>query len=401
MKRLEEKVNHLLSRRVVEIFPDRKQLRQQLESGQKLRLYFGVDPSSPTIHLGHAVVLKKLRQFQELGHEVILLIGDFTGRIGDPSGRTAERKPLTHAQVLENAQTYQEQAAKVLSFQGTNPAKVKFNSAWLDELTFKDVIGLTSHFTVQQMLERDMFQTRLSEGKPIGLHEFLYPVMQGYDSVVMDVDLEIGGTDQTFNMLAGRTLMAALKQKEKFVLTVPLLEGLDGRKMSKSFGNVIGVTEKPQDMFGKVMSIRDELIIKYFTLVTEVSEEEIKRLEAQLNLKEVNPMELKKKLAFEIVKEFHSEKEAHEAAKEFEKVFQKAEIPTEMPEIKVTENKVPLLDLLVISNLVVSRTEGRRLIEQGGVEINQHKVTTPNETIDLNEPVILRIGKRKFLRVKA
>ncbi|MCL5411370.1 MAG: tyrosine--tRNA ligase [Patescibacteria group bacterium] len=399
MKEISEKIDQLLTRRVVEVLPSRELFRQELKSGKKISLYIGVDPSSPIIHIGHAVALKKLREFQELGHHVILLIGDFTGRIGDPSGRTVERKPLTHPEVLENAKTYKEQAAKILDFNGKNPVEIKFNGEWLDKLTFKDVIQVAAHFTVQQMIERDMFQTRLAEGKPIGLHEFLYPLMQGYDSVAMNVDLEVGGTDQTFNMMAGRALMSNFRHKEKFVLTVPLLEGLDGRKMSKSYGNVIGLDEKPEEMYGKVMSLKDELIIKYFDLVTDVPQEEVAKMATQLKLEAVNPMELKKNLAFQIVKEFHSEEEAKKASAEFEKVFQKSEVPTEIAEVEIKKEKLSLIDLLIETKLSISRSEARRLIEQGGVEVNQKKIINPFEEISVEPGLVLRAGKRNFVRV--
>ena len=273
-----EQLYNLLNRAVEDVIV-REELAKRLEKGERLRVYHGIDPTGPLLHIGHAVTLRKLRQFQDLGHEVILLIGDFTAQIGDPTGRTTERVPLTPEQVKENAKNYQKQAAKILDFKSKeNPVQVRFNSDWLAKLSFKEVVQLAMQFTVQQMIERDMFQVRLKDNKPIGLHEFLYPLMQGYDSVAMDVDLEVGGSDQLFNMLAGRDLIRNLKNKSKCVLTTPLLEGLDGRKMSKTYGNFVAVTDEPNDMFGKVMSLRDELITRYFEICTDVSKMEINKI---------------------------------------------------------------------------------------------------------------------------
>ncbi|MHB9090121.1 MAG: tyrosine--tRNA ligase, partial [Chloroflexota bacterium] len=290
-------IEHLLTRGISEVIP-LDEAERRLRAGEKVRIYIGIDPTSRVIHLGHAVSLRKLREFQKLGHKVVFLIGDFTGRIGDPTDRTAARVQLTREQVQENATSYIEQAGKILDLHSPeNPIEIRYNGDWWDNLTARDMIELAANFTVQQMLQRDMFQRRLEENKPIGLHEFLYPLLQGYDSVALDVDAEIGGTDQTFNMLAGRTLVRALKEKDKFVVTVPLLEGTDGRKMSKSFGNVIGVTDPPYDMFARVMSLKDELIVRYFDLCTDTSETELEKIARQLAAGSVNPMDLKKRLA--------------------------------------------------------------------------------------------------------
>ncbi len=293
--------DEITTRNIDTIYPSKKALIEKLSGKQKLKIYLGIDPSSTKIHLGNAIALRKLREFQNLGHKIILLIGDFTGMIGDPTDRNAARKPLTREEVLVNAADYKQQAEKILNFSGKNPAEVRYNSHWLSKLTFEEIIKLTAHFTVQQMLERDMFQKRLTENKPIGLHEFLYPLMQGYDSVAMDVDIEIGGSDQTFNMLVGRQLLRDLNGKEKFVITLPLLEGTDGRKMSKSFNNSIDLTDTPNDIYGKIMSLKDDLILKFFEMTTEIPIGELKAIRNKF--KENNPINLKKKLAFTIVEQ--------------------------------------------------------------------------------------------------
>src|SRR3990172_6053858 len=284
--------DELLTRNVSTIYPNKEAFLKRLGSNTKLKIYLGIDPSSPKIHLGNAIALRKLAEFQNLGHKIILLIGDFTGMIGDPTDRNSARQPLTREQVLENSKSYRRQAEKILNFKGKNPAEIVYNSTWLSKLNFEEVIKLAGHFTIQQLLERDMFQERLKNNKPIGLHEFLYPLMQGYDSVAMDVDLEVGGSDQTFNMLIGRELQRELHGKEKFVLTLPLLEGTDGRKMSKSFGNTIDIDEIPENMFGKLMGIKDELIWKYFEMCTDLDTQTLKRL--RKNSEKENPIDLKK-----------------------------------------------------------------------------------------------------------
>ncbi len=390
----------LLERGVSEIIP-RDELERRLLAGEKLRIYYGVDPTSPQIHLGHAVCLRKLRQFQDLGHKVILLIGDFTGRIGDPTDRSATRVQLTHEQVLENARTYREQAAKILDFESeTNPVEVRYNGEWWDNMTARHMIELAAIFTVQQMLDREMFQRRLAENRPIGLHEFLYPLLQGYDSVALDVDAELGGTDQTFNMLAGRTLMRALRGKEKIVIACPLLEGTDGRKMSKTFDNIIGVTDPPEEMYGRVMSLRDDLIVRYFELCTDVPDEELRRIEEDLDSSRVNPMEVKKRLAREIVALYHGPEAARKAEDHFERVFQRRQLPEEIPVVEVEPGESRgLVDLLVETGLASSRSEARRLIQQGGVSVDGQKVTDVYAEVPLKDGMVLRAGKRRFLRI--
>lgn len=381
----------LLSRNVEEILPSRAAFEKRLKAGP-IKIYFGVDPTSHLIHIGNAVALWKLREFQEAGHKVILLIGDFTGMIGDPTGRDTLRVKLTREEVLKNAKTYQQQAEKILNFSGKNPASLVFNSSWLAKLSFKEIINLASHFTAQQMLERDFFQIRIREKKPIFLHEFLYPLMQGYDSVAMDVDAEIGGTDQTFNMLVGRTLVKAFREKEKFVISTPLLPGLDGRKMSKSFGNFIAITEKPGEMFGKVMSLHDKLISTYFKLATKLSQQEIKSIIS------LPPMDAKKRLAYEIVAIYHGQDLADKARREFEDVFQKGKSPQRIPMYKTRAGSLDLVDVLAKTKLVKSRSEARRLILQGGVEWEGKKIA--ETTLHVASNGTLKVGKYRFLQIK-
>jgi tyrosyl-tRNA synthetase len=393
-------LHRLLERGVSEIIP-RDELERRLLAGEKLRIYYGVDPTSPQIHLGHAVCLRKLRQFQDLGHKVILLIGDFTGRIGDPTDRSATRVQLTHDQVLENARTYRDQAAKILDFESkTNPVEVRYNGEWWDNMTARHMIELAAIFTVQQMLERDMFQRRLAENRPIGLHEFLYPLLQGYDSVAMDVDAELGGTDQTFNMLAGRTLMRVLRGKEKIVIACPLLEGTDGRKMSKTFDNIIAVTDPPEEMYGRVMSLRDDLIIRYFELCTDVPDDELKQIEEALFSSRINPMEVKKRLAREIVTLYHGAEAAKKAEAHFERVFQRRQLPEEMPvvEVQPAESR-GLVELLVETGLASSKSEARRLIQQGGISVDGQKITDIYAEIPLKDGIVLRAGRRRFVKI--
>lgn len=382
------------------IYPSHKSLEKALGAGKKLRIYNGIDPSSPDIHLGNAISLWKMRRFQDLGHKTILLIGDFTGRIGDPSDKKAMRTQLSHQQVLQNARTYRKQAAKILDFESkANPCEIKFNSKWLDKLSNKEVVELSSHFTVQQLIERDLFQKRLKEKKAIGLHEFLYPLYQGYDSVAMDIDMEIGGDDQTFNMLAGRDLVKIYKNKEKFVLTIPLLEGIDGRKMSKSWANVVNITDSADDMFGKLMSLPDSLIIRYFTLCTEVSLKEIGRLEKDLKSGRINPKDAKAKLAEEIVSIYYGRKIARIAGKEFESVFKEKKLPKIIAKVKIKEKKLNILDLLVKTKLASSKSEAKRLVLQGGVKVDGRIEGDWHKAIEIKRNRVLRVGKRKFIRL--
>ena len=400
VRREPDAIERLLERGIAEIIP-RDEMERYLRAGGKIRIYIGIDPTSAVIHIGHAVALRKLREFQQLGHKVVLLIGDFTGRIGDPTDKSAMRVQLTVEQVRENAASYIEQASKILDIDSpTNPVEVRYNGEWWDNLSSRDMIELAANFTVQQMIQRDMFQRRLEENKPIGLHEFLYPLLQGYDSVALDVNAEIGGTDQIFNMLAGRTLLRALKDKEKFVVAVPLLEGTDGRKMSKSFGNVIGVQDPPYDMFGKLMSLKDELIIRYFELATDVPESEIAQMARLLEEKAVNPMDLKKRLAREIVALYHSVEEAEAAEARFAREVQQREVPEDVPEVALPRaGKWPVVDLLLALRLAGSKGEAKRLVEQGSVQVNGAKVSDPRAEVTVEPGAIVRSRRRQFARV--
>ena len=400
LRREPDAIERLLTRGVAEVIPF-EETERRLRAGEKIRIYIGIDPTSRVIHLGHAVALRKLREFQQLGHKVVFLIGDFTGRIGDPTDRSAARVQLTREQVADNAASYIEQAGKILDIHSpTNPIEIRYNGEWWDNLTARDMIELAAYFTVQQMIQRDMFQRRLEENKPIGLHEFLYPLLQGYDSVALNVDAEIGGTDQTFNMLAGRTLVRAIQNRDKFVVTVPLLEGTDGRKMSKSFGNVIGVTDPPFDMYGRLMSIKDELIVRYVELATDVPESEIDRIRRQLDEGTVNPMDVKKRLAWEVVAFYHGPEAAAEAAARFVREVQQREIPEEVPSASLPRGgKWPIVELLVALGLAASKGEAKRLVEQGSVQVDGARVADPRATVDVSEGTIVRSRRRRFARV--
>ncbi|MFZ5845367.1 MAG: tyrosine--tRNA ligase [Patescibacteria group bacterium] len=394
-----DKIEELLARGVEKIYPSREALEKVLRSGKKLRLYQGFDPSGPQLHIGHAVALRKLRQFQELGHKVIFLIGDFTGLIGDPAGKGSQRRRMTREEVLANAKDYQLQATKILRFDGDNPVEIKFNSEWLAKLTFADVLDLAGHFTVQQMLERDMFQDRLKRKDDIGLHEFLYPLMQGYDSVAMEVDLELGGTDQTFNMLAGRKLVSQILHKEKFVMTVPLLTDAKGVKIGKTEGNVIGLTDPPNEFYGKIMSLGDEAIIPCFTLLSDVPLEDIEEMKKKIKAGE-NPMVFKKRLAFELTRQFNSEDVARQAQGEFERVFQERQVPGESTiAFETKQIEWNPLDLLIATNLAASKSEAKRLIEQKAVELNNSLITSHLSPLTLSDGAIIKVGKKKFLKI--
>jgi tyrosyl-tRNA synthetase len=391
----EAKIERLLSRGVENVYPTKEKLREVLMSGKRLRLYNGIDPTAPFLHIGHAMQLRKLREFQELGHEVIMLIGSFTAMIGDPTDKLATRKQLTKQEVLANAATYKKQASKILKFSGPNAAKLMFNDKWLAKMSFEDVIGLASHFTVQQMMERDMFKKRAEEQKPIGIHEFMYPLMQGYDSVAMDVDLEVGGNDQTFNMLAGRTLLREMKQKEKFVLAISLLTNSEGKKMSKSEGGVIALTDAPEDMFGKIMSMDDSMIVPYFELATDATQDQIDAVKKAL-ADGVNPRDIKMNLAERVTGMYHSGAKAKAAKKHFQQVFTKKEMPDEMREVR-PEAGWTLVGALVALGFATSNNEARRLIEQGAVSLDGEKVLDPNRSM-AGVTGVLRCGKLKFAR---
>lgn len=392
-----KKVEEALTRGVENIYPNREALEKVLISGKKLRIYNGIDPTGK-LHLGHLVVLGKLRQFQDLGHEIIVLIGDFTATIGDPTGKDAARKPLSRAQVSKNAKNYKKQIGRILDLTKSN-IRFLHNEKWTNKLKPKDMLELASNFTVAGLLERDMFQERIKTGRDIRVHEFLYPIFQAYDSVTMDVDLEIGGNDQTFNMLAGRTLMKKLKNKEKFVLTTKLLVDAEGKKMGKTEGNMIDLDEKPREMYGKIMNWPDSLIILGFELCTDVPLKEIKEISEQIKQGGINPREAKAKLAREVVALCHNKEKAKRVEKEFNKVFQKKELPSQIPEVGLKESPLAILDLLVKTKLVSSKSEAKRLILQKGVRIDGQVQADWQKVIEIKKGQVLQVGKRRFVKI--
>ncbi len=390
----------LLRRGAAEIFNEAElseKLAEAAKQQRQLRIKLGLDPTSPDIHLGHTVVLRKMRQFQDLGHKAVLIIGDYTARIGDPSGQNTTRPMLSSEQIEENAKTYLEQAGKILD---TSEAKleIRHNSEWLAELRLADIIKLTSNMTVARMLERDSFELRYKAGEPIGTHEFLYPLMQGYDSVMVQSDVELGGTDQTFNNLVGRDLQRMDGQKPQVVITTPILVGLDGKeKMSKSKGNYIGVTDEPADMFGKVMSISDDMMENYFTLVTDLPTQKIAEL---VNPAKTHPKQAKVLLGKAIVSQFYDDTTAEAAAVEFDKVFAQGQLPDDIPEIEVAAEPVMASKLVLACNLVPSGGEAKRKIKQSAVRIDGVKISDTNAKITPKDDMIVQVGKRKFTRLK-
>ncbi len=392
---VEETIKEFLERGVENVYPNLGALEKALESGKKLRAYLGIDPTGPTLHMGHVIPLKKLRDLQQMGHEVILLIGDFTAMIGDPTDKTAARVRQTREQVLDNCKLYKDQASKFISFTGPNPAKLMFNSAWLGKMTFSDVVELAAHFTVQQLSERDMFEKRIADAKPVYLHEFLYPLMQGYDSVAMDVDIEVGGNDQTFNMLAGRTLLKEIKHKEKYILATTLLEDDAGKKMGKTEGNMLALIDSAEDMYGKVMSWTDGMILPGFRLCTDVEPGEIERIE-DLMKKGGNPVEFKHRLAKEIVKFLKTPEEADAARDQFNRVHKSHEAPAGMPTLKIKKS-ASLVDVLVDAKLVASKTDARHQIEQGGVKVDGKVVSDAKAIVSSGS--IIQKGKRFFVKL--
>lgn len=395
-----KKIKEVLERSVDTLYPDRKAFEEALNSGRQLRIYMGIDPTATYAHLGHATNYIILKRLHELGHKIIVLIGDFTAMIGDPSDKNAARKRLTREDVENNMKTFREQIGKILDFNNAeNPIEFRYNSEWLSKLTFTDSVELASHFTVQRMLERDNFHKRIQENKPLYVHEFFYPLMQGYDSVALEADIEIGGTDQTFNMLAGRTLVRAYQNREKLVMTTTLLENpVTGEKlMSKSLGTGIGLDEAPNDMFGKTMALPDEAIVQVFIDCTYKTTEEIAEIRESLK-NGANPRDLKIQLAKEIVKIYHNEKAADEAEEYFINTFKKKEMPTDMLEIMPTvyELAVALLE----GGLVKSKSLARQVIDQGGVKLNGEKVGEGEYTKQLKSGDVIQKGARFFVRIK-
>ena len=392
----------ILSRRAVDLQPAGDFLKK-LEARRPLRVKYGADPSAPDIHLGHVVGLNKLRAFQDCGHTVVFIIGDFTAMIGDPSGRSQTRKPLTREQVKANAVSYQEQVFKILD---PDKTEVRFNSEWLSPMGFEDVIRLSAHVTVAQMLARDDFSKRYAANQPISIVEFLYPLVQAYDSVMVQADVELGGTDQLFNLLLGRELQRVMGQEPQVIMTLPLLEGLDGvNKMSKSLGNYIGVTESPKEIYGKAMSISDELMWRYFSLVLGDPDDELQRIQADMASGTRHPRTVKDELGRRLVARFHDQEQAVGASEEFARVFSKDQLPEEMPELLLEpgdlgEGGVGILSLMVRGGLTSSTSEARRLVQQGAVRVEAEKITDPKTMIIPREGMVIRSGKRGFLRLR-
>lgn len=369
------------------------ELKEKLKEGKPLTVKLGLDPSAPDIHIGHAVVLRKIKQLQDLGHKAVIIIGDFTGMIGDPSGKSKTRKPLTKEQVLENAKTYEKQIFKILDREKTD---LRFNSEWLDKLNFRDVIELSSKYTVARMLERDDFENRMNNHLPIGIHEFFYPLMQGFDSVAIKADIELGGTDQKFNVLMGRTIQKEYNLRQQNALFMPILEGIDGvEKMSKSLGNYIGISEAANVMYEKVMKVPDNLIIKYFNLATDLHPDVVAEIEKSLKDGSVNPRDIKMRLAREIVALYHNEAEVQSAEEAFKNIFQKNLIPEDLKEVSICENS-SLISAMVSSGFVPSNSEAKRLVKQGGVKVNGEKVSDINS--ELSSDDVVQIGKAKFFK---
>ncbi|MDR6227447.1 tyrosine--tRNA ligase [Desmospora profundinema] len=396
----------VIRRGAAEIIPEadlEKKVRRSVETGQPLKVKLGLDPSAPDIHIGHTVVLNKLRQFQDLGHFVQLVIGDFTGRIGDPTGKSETRKQLTEAEVKENAQTYADQLFKILDRDKT---EIHFNSRWLSPLDFAAVVDLAAKTTVARMLERDDFSKRYHGGQAISVHEFFYPLMQGYDSVALESDIELGGTDQTFNLLMGRQLQAQYGQEEQVILTMPLLEGLDGvKKMSKSLGNYIGINEPAAEIYGKAMSVPDDRMLKYYELVTDLSPAELDRVQEGVKDGSIHPRDAKMGLARQLVEMYHGKEAAQEAEAGFKRVFQQRALPEDIAQVTIPvadlkDGRLWVIHLLSRLGLVASNGEARRMVKQGAVKIDEEKVTDVDAQIPLTDGMVVQVGKRKFAQVK-
>ena len=391
----------LIKRGAVEIIPEDelvKKLERSLEEGKPLNIKLGCDPSRPDLHIGHSVVLRKLAQFQTLGHKAILIVGDFTGMIGDPSGRNATRPALTIEETRANGESYFNQATKILDRAKT---RMVYNSEWLSKMSFGDVINLSSKYTVARMIERDDFEKRFKASKPISIHEFLYPLAQAMDSVAIKSDVELGGTDQKFNLLVGRDIQREYGVEPQCILTMPLIVGTDGvEKMSKSYDNYIGISDSPKEMYGRTLSIPDDIIYLYYELATDTSEEELVEIKQQLDDTNVNPRDIKRRLARTFIEMYHNEDEAIKAEEEFDKVFIKKEVPDDIPELRTSEEEIGILDLILKANFAPSKGEAKRLVNQGGVSINGKKIAVVGTKIKVENGMILKVGKRKFIKFK-
>lgn len=391
----------ILRKGTVEIIPEEelaKKIEKAIKTRKPLNVKLGCDPSVPDLHIGHSVVLNKLREFQDLGHTAILIVGDYTGMIGDPSGKKKTRPQLTFEETRENGKSYFEQASRILDKDKT---KIIYNSEWLSKIDLQELIKILGKFTVQRILERDDFTNRMRDQVEVSMHELLYPIMQGYDSYAIDADVELGGTDQKFNNLVGRDMQKRFGKDPQIVMLMPLLEGTDGsEKMSKSLNNYIGISEEPKDIFGKTMSIPDVLIFKYYTLATRLTPKELLEIKRELEDRNTNPRNLKRRLGYELVKLYYNEEVAKQSIEEFDKIFIKKEVPDDIPEILLKEKGTKLITLIVSNKMADSNAAARRLIEQGGVTINGGKVDDFNHVLDYSEDFVLKVGKRKFLKVK-
>jgi len=390
----------LIKQAAVEIIPEEelvKKLEISLKENKPLNIKLGCDPSRPDLHIGHSVVLRKLAQFQLLGHQAILIVGDFTGMIGDPSGRSATRPALTLEEARYNGESYFNQATKILD---KNKTRMVYNSEWLSKMNFEDVIKLGSKYTVARMIERDDFTKRYKAGDPIGIHEFLYPLAQAMDSVAIKSDVELGGTDQKFNLLVGRDIQREQGMEPQCILTMPLIVGTDGvEKMSKSYDNYIGISDSPKDIYGRTLSIPDDLIYIYYDLASDVSRDELSKIKKQLDDPNVNPRDLKRQLARIFVTMYHDKKAAKYAEEEFDKVFIKKDVPDDIPEIKFSEQEIGIVDLIMKSNFASSKGEAKRLINQGGVSIDGKKINDMSSMITIKDGIVLKVGKRKFIKL--
>ena len=398
MKSLEEQLK-IIKKGTLDIINEEeliKKLEKSIKENKPLKIKLGLDPSAPDIHLGHTVVLRKLKQLQDLGHEIIIIIGDFTGKIGDPTGKSRMRKFLSDEEVLQNAKTYEEQVYKILDKEKTT---IKFNSEWLSKLTFGDVLKLTASTTVARMLEREDFKLRFENQRPIYLNEFFYPLMQAFDSTAIEADIEFGGTDQRFNLLSGRNLQKEIGEEPQIVIMMPLIEGLDGKnKMSKTLGNYIGIYESAKSKYQKVMEIPDELIVKYYTLLTDLDDEKIKEVEAKLKDESVNPRDIKMDLAREIVSLYHTEEEVEQAEERFKMIFQMGQKPKDIDTVNVSKEDFDLISTVVDKGLVSSKSEFRRLLLQGGIKINDKKITMEKDLPKEGE-IVVQVGKKKFMKI--
>jgi tyrosyl-tRNA synthetase len=390
----------VIRRGTIDLLPE-DELVQKLEgsikTGKPLIIKQGFDPTAPDIHLGHTVGIRKLRQFQELGHQVVVIIGDYTAMVGDPSEKNSTRPRLTHDEVMQNAQTYQNQFFKILDADQT---QIRFNGEWFSEMLFNEIMELAAKFTVARMLERDDFSKRYSNQLPISIHEFFYPLMQGYDSVMIEADVELGATEQKFNLVIARQIQKEYGKEQQIVLTLPVLDGIDGtQRMSKSLGNYVGIDESQNEMYGKIMSIPDTLIYPYFELVTDIGLTELREIKQQLENPQINPRDIKKNLAHTIVRMYYTKTAADDAQIEFEQVFAKGQLPDEMAEFPLSESQIRIDDLLIFTNTASSKSEAKRLIQQGGVTLDGEKISDPFQNISIEKEHILKVGKRKFAKV--